>query len=144
MAWKSINGRTQPDGKPFAKPADSFERVFNERLDANPRTATDPDVVFDPINGWPLSTRNYQAQPASSKLLRRQLDQFFDPQYQSRCVEAGNTPQELDMLAKRLLAHAVMLDCPVTDREKVVATRLGVNLGALPRKTEMLPGGTVY
>lgn len=128
------------NGLPFENPCDEYERTYNARLEANP--ASVEGEVFDPINGWPMSTKNYQQPPTSDEQMRHNLNLFFDANHQHRCLAAGNTPQELDLLAKRLLTFAAMRGIPVTDRERTIASRVGVDLDANPRLRESpyLPG----
>lgn len=137
MAW--INN--EPDGTPFAPATDSFENAYNVQLAMH--GADGLPANLSPTNGFPFSTRNFQAVAGGAKTLRPTMNYYFDPGVQRDALASGNTPDELDMLAKRLLAHAVMCDCPVTDRERAMAERLGVNVLALPREIET-PAGTVY
>lgn len=138
MPWvEHAEGHHVPDG-PFEPPLDSFDKVWNYRLKIDGPEAC-AEAVLDPREGWPLSTRNFSEKPASVDDLVSQLATFFEPSYQQLCLQAGNTDQELDTLAKRLLAFAAMLDAPVTDRERQLAKRLGVDLDANPRREESRP-----
>jgi hypothetical protein len=131
------DGHYEPDGHPFEAPADSFERVYNHRLAVDPEGTK--DAVHDPHNGWPISMRAFTTKPAT-KHLRAVMNQFFEDRYQHAALEAGNSPEELDTLAKRLLAFAAMDGLPVTDRERTLAERLGVDLSGAPREQEAPKG----
>ena len=130
MGWVDVDGYFEPDGMPFDPPTDSFERAYNTRI-----AEVGPETVFDPNHGWPVSMRNYRSLP-TQPVLRSMLNQFFDPSFRERCEDAGNLPNELDELAIRLLRFAIELDSPITDRERVVGTQLGLAVNGLPRTLE--------
>lgn len=132
MPWiKNEDGHEEPDGRPFDKPADSFERTYNAKLEAG--TVDPENEPFDPSNGYPLPTRMFQSKPAN---LRGTMNLFFHPRYQAKCLDAGNTPKELDLLAKRLLGYAAMEGTPVTDLERRVGERLKVDLDGNPKASQ--------
>ena len=135
MSWifNKREGCYEHDGKPFDPPDDSFEREYNQRL----KDGDDlEDEIFDPVHGWPVSMRSYTSKFRDAAHVRSAMDQFFGANFQRMCLGSGNTPAELDELASRLLTHAAKLRAPVTDRERVIAKRLGIDVEANPRQRE--------
>lgn len=124
-AWNPDEACFLPNGEPFAAPSDSFERVYNQRLEKGYPLALVP--YYDVRQGWPLSMRSYMHAPGP-ELLRPTMDLFFDPEYQRLCKAAGNTDDELLTLSTRLLTHAAMAGIKVTEGEQALSKALGVSL----------------
>jgi hypothetical protein len=123
MAWITHqNGDMEPDGKPFDQPADSFEAHYNEALASGNVDHDEMDVS----NGWPLSTHAAEPKPRSSEEVRLFLDAHLAPYNQQLALEAGNTHDELDKIAKQALAWALYFKTPLTHSEKNLAKRLGL------------------
>ena len=135
MAWAlQDDGCFSPDGLPFSPPADAFERLYNRRLKRKGAEFL-ADAIFDPFEGWPLSTRNFSDTPESVDDLVSSLEMFFNSLYQSVCQDAGNSQAELDLLASRLLHHAAALRAPITARERAIAHRLELDVSACLDRT---------
>ena len=127
MGWISIgDDNFEPDGKPFESPRDSFERAYNDAL-ARGIEEPDPEEL-------PLSTTIADPKPTAEANCRNALDWFFEPYTQEKALEAGNTHEELDHLAKGFLTWGAYYGVPITDAERNVANRLGVNVEHLGRK----------
>lgn len=126
MGWVKVGNDVEPDGKPFESPRDTFEQAYNDRLDKG-------ESVED-LDGLPLSTRTMERKPENEAATRNLLDWFFDAYTQSQAISAGNTHEELDQLAKEGLTWAGYHGIPITDAERNVAERLGVNVKHLGSK----------
>lgn len=133
MAWKTHkDGRLEADGSPFENPADSFEKAYNAHIEKHGAAAEHHDI--DASQGWPLSTRAAEPKPRSSEEVRRFLDAFFSPHMQDKALEAGNSDEELDKIAKDILNWAVYYHTPLLATERNVAGRLGVDVSACPEQ----------
>lgn len=127
MAWAKVGNDFEPDGAFFEDPIDTFERKYNaERA----RGIVDNDEI-SLENGWPLSSRTMERRPTGKEETRNLLDWYFSWRTQEMASENGNTPEELDKLAREALLWAACFEVPITDAERNVARRLGVQVDHL-------------
>lgn len=135
MGWRSIGKDVEPDGKPFTDPVDAFERAYNAYLE---RQGEPPESQL----GFPIPTRVMDREPENSHATRNLLDWCFDPYTQRMALEDGNTHEELDQIASGVLKWAVRWHTPITDGERNVAKRLGIDVSMLGR--HVVTRGTLH
>ena len=129
MAWAKVGSEIQPDGGPFEPAADSFETKYNAEL-AKGKVDND-NLSLE--NGWPIPTGFMEQRPSGEGEVRQMLDWLFNSRTQEMARENGNTDEELDRISKDALNWAAYFKVAITDSERNVAKRLGVNVDHLPQ-----------
>ncbi len=133
MGWKQLqDGSLRIDGQRFDNPRDSFERAVNAYLEQNDGERP-PSEEISLQFGWPLSTRIGEPRPFSDAACRNHLDWICNAHTRALAVENGNTPAELDIIAGNVLRWAGYFGIPITDAERNIAKRLGIEVPTCPK-----------
>ncbi|MNL43730.1 hypothetical protein D3C87_1662570 [compost metagenome] len=72
--------------------------------------------------------------PETPEATRSLLDWFFDTYTQEKAIEAGTPHDELDLLAREVLHWGAKYHVLISDAERNVAERLGVDVAHLGRR----------